>query len=79
MECYDGFIFVDGTTTNMTECVLIDGVAKWSFVEQCYPSNYFTLFVSIGELSYSKTTVNGIYPLLLKKSFNLHITKNPIF
>ena len=79
MECNEGFIFVDGTTTNMTECVLIDGVAKWSFVEQCYPSNYFTLFVSIGELSYSKTTVNGIYPLLPKKSFNLHIAKNPIF
>ena len=37
---WHGLIFPDGSTTSRTECVLMDGVAKWSFLHSCYPGNY---------------------------------------
>ena len=44
MECYiDGFFFPDGSTAKLTECVLMDGVAKWSFHQSCYPRNYLNV------------------------------------
>ena len=36
-------------------------------------------FVLNGELGYSKTTVNGIYPLMLKEYFNFNIVYHLIF
>ena len=37
---FTGLTFPYGTTTNKTECVLMDGVAKWSFLQACYFGNY---------------------------------------
>ena len=46
LECdpdWPGLIFPDGSTTKKTECVLMDGVAKWSFLQSCYPGNYLNV------------------------------------
>ena len=48
IDCNDGFIFPDGSTTNRTSCVLMDGVAKWSFVQSCYPRNYLNINIKQG-------------------------------
>ena len=80
MECHQGFAFPDGSTEQTTKCVHLDGhKAEWSFLASCYPRKYLNFNIIKSLTDYSKTTVNGIYPLMLKESFNLHIIYHLIF
>ena len=38
-----GFLFPDGNPGLGTECRLINGVAKWSYLGSCYPGNYLNV------------------------------------
>ena len=54
LECFNyttlywpGLIFPDGSTTKKTECVLMDGVAKWNFFQHCYFGNYLNVNIKV--------------------------------
>ena len=47
LECntliWTGLIFPDGSTTKKTECVQLNGVTKWTFLQSCYFGNYLNV------------------------------------